>query len=291
MKANINLLKYQAPMIGAITKVLLKAISPKKEIIEGTLKKTLHDVVPNTKVVQQYHQWLGAESKYINTIAPHLFPLWSFPQLFKLGRVLNLPLHKVLNQGCKMIINNPLPQDTPLQIDLDIYKVQNMSSKYRMAQRITTGTADVPDALVAEIYAVILKGSKKTFAKPKESKVYNTENLTLISSRYVSKQDAQSYACLSGDVNPIHLSKRLARLMGLNGSIMHGAGLFGLVYESLIAKDLKIKEIDIRFLSPVYLDTSVHIYIGKSFGDKWSVKVLSDDHRSVHISGDFQISL
>jgi acyl dehydratase len=291
MKANFNLLKYQAPMIGAITKVLFKAITPKKDIIEGTLKKTLHNVVPNIKVVKEYHEWLGAKSKYDNTIAPHLFPLWSFPQLFKLGRVLNLPLHKVLNQGCKMVINNPLPINTPLNVDLDIYKVQNMSSKYRMAQRITTGTTEVPNALIAEIYAVILKGSKKTFAKEKESKVYNTENLTLVSSRYISKQDAQSYACLSGDVNPIHLSKRLAKLMGLKGSIMHGAGLFGLVYEALLAKDLKIKEIDIRFLSPVYLESSIHIYIGKSSGEKWSVKVLSDDHKSVHISGDFLISL
>lgn len=291
MKPNFKLLKHQGPMMGAIVKVLLRAISPSKaEIIEGTLKKTLDNVVINHDVIEQYHSWLNVSQRYQSTIAPHLFPLWSFPKLFKLGRVLNLPLHKVLNQGCKMVINGPISQQSPLKVDLDIYKVQNMSSKYRMAQRITTGTKEVPNAVVAEIYAVILKGSKKQFSKAKESKVFDTSNLTLIESRYIAKEDAKSYAYLSGDINPIHLSKRLARLMGLKGSIMHGAGLFAIAFESLRNKNLDVNQIDIRFLSPVYLNTSIHIYIGQCANEKWSLKVLSEDHRTVHISGDFKIN-
>jgi len=275
-------------MINAISKALLKSLGPKKEIIEEPLKKTLSGVSPNTEVVGEYHGWLGVGPRYQNTIAPHLFPLWSFPDLFKLGQSLNLPLHKVLNQGCKMIINSPLPQNTPLTAELDIYKVQNMSSKYRIAQKITTGTEAHPEALIAEIYAVILKNPTSILKKSKVSKTYNTADLRLIKSRYISKQDAQSYACLTGDINPIHLSERIAKLMGLNGSIMHGAGLFGILYESILNSGIEISEIDIRFISPVYLESTVNIYIGKVSDEKYTLKVLSQDHRTVHISGEFK---
>ena len=189
----------------------------------------------------------------------------------------------------KLIINDKLPQNSPLNTKIEILDVKNFDKKYRINQRITTSSRLDPEALVAEIYAVILKDTKSALGKSKVTKVFDTSKLSLISSLVVSKQDAQSYAYLSGDVNPIHLSKNIAKLMGLKGSIMHGFGLFAILFENLSNAGFDIKEIDVRFLNPVYLGSTIEIFVGKMTEEKYSIRVFSSDHKTVHLSGDFKI--
>ena len=291
MSASIKLLRHQGAMLNTVASIVLNSLKPRKgDIKEVRLKSNINNIIPNTKIVNEYHKWLGATERYPNAIAPHLFPLWSYPDLFKLGEELNLPLHKVLNQGVKLIINDKLPQNSPLNTKIEILDVKNFDKKYRINQRITTSSRLDPEALVAEIYAVILKDTKSALGKSKVTKVFDTSKLSLISSLVVSKQDAQSYAYLSGDINPIHLSKNIAKLMGLKGSIMHGFGLFAILFENLSNAGLVIKEIDVRFLNPVYLGSSIEIFVGKVSEEKYSVRVFSSDHKTVHLSGDFKIT-
>ncbi len=290
MGTSIKMLRHQVPMLNVVAKILLKTISPShKEIKEDNLKIKKEQFKLKSEVVTEYHKWLDIEDRYPSSVAPHLFPMWSYPSLYKLGKALNLPLHKVLNQGVKMIINDDLAQDAKLNTSIEIYKVQKFPSKTRINQRITTGTVLNPDALIAEIYAVILKDPKSILAKARVGKTIDTSKLTKVSSLYISKEDAQSYAYLTGDVNPIHLSKRIAKLMGLKGSIMHGFGLFALLYENLRAVGHSIKEIDVRFLNPVYLESSIHIYTAQVNDKKFSIKVVNKDHNMVHLSGEFSV--
>jgi acyl dehydratase len=290
MSASIKLLRHQGAMLNTVASIVLNSLKPRKgDIKEVRLKSNINNIIPNTKIVNEYHKWLGATERYPNAIAPHLFPLWSYPDLFKLGEELNLPLHKVLNQGVKLIINDKLPQNSPLNTKIEILDVKNFDKKYRINQRITTSSRLDPEALVAEIYAVILKDTKSALGKSKVTKVFDTSKLSLISSLVVSKQDAQSYAYLSGDVNPIHLSKNIAKLMGLKGSIMHGFGLFAILFENLSNAGFDIKEIDVRFLNPVYLGSTIEIFVGKMTEEKYSIRVFSSDHKTVHLSGDFKI--
>lgn len=291
MSASIKLLRHQKAMLNTVAGIVLNSLKPKRgEIKESRLKANVNNIIPNTKIVNEYHKWLNASDKYPNAIAPHLFPLWSYPDLFKLGEALNLPLHKVLNQGVKLVINDQLPQNSPLNTKIEIFDVKNFEKKYRINQRITTSSKHDPDALIAEIYAVILKDSKSALTKSKVSKTFDTSKLTLIKSQVISKQDAQSYAYLSGDVNPIHLSKNIAKLMGLKGSIMHGFGLFAILFENLQYTGFDIKEIDVRFLNPVYLDSTIEIFVGKVSDEKYSVRIFSQDHKTVHLSGDFKFT-
>jgi acyl dehydratase len=276
-------------MLNTVASIVLNSLKPRRgEIKEDKLKANINNIIPNTKIVDEYHNWLGASDRYPKAIAPHLFPLWSYPDLFKLGEQLNLPLHKVLNQGVKLVINNELPKNSPLNTKIEIIDVKNFEKKYRINQRITTSSKLDPEALVAEIYAVILKDTKSALGKSKVSKVFDTSKFSKISSLVVSKQDAQSYAYLSGDVNPIHLSKNIAKLMGLKGSIMHGFGLFAILFENLCNAGFDIKELDVRFLNPVYLGSSIEIFVGKVTEEKYSIRVFSADHKTVHLSGDFK---
>lgn len=284
MARGITLLFHQRPMLKLITKLFLQFLSPfRKKVKLRNLETSKDNISISKTIVTNYHKWLNVEDKYSGKIAPHLFPLWSYPDLFKLGKKLNLPLYKVLNQGCRMKINQPLSLNENLNMKIEIYKTQDLASKYRINQRIITGTELYPNALEAEIYAVILK--KKASFKEK-SKSIDLSRFTFIDDLFVSNKDAKSYAFLSGDINPIHLSKRIAKLMGLKGSIIHGFGLFALVYEKLCAHQFDIEEIDIKFLSPIYLDSKINIYLSSDETNKRTLRVLNENNDIVHLSGE-----
>ncbi|MBT4793510.1 MAG: hypothetical protein HON90_18200 [Halobacteriovoraceae bacterium] len=290
MNASIRLLRHQRPMLAAVASIILKAIKPsKKKIIECNPEVHVKNIEISKPIMKNYHKWLGVEKRYQDRIAPHLFPLWSYPHLLKLGKALHLPLHKVLNQGCKLVIENQLPANKPLSTHIHIYQVQNLEKKIRINQRITTGTNDFPNSITAEIYAVILKDPSQLLKKEKESKIIDTSRFEFINDVQIGKAEAQSYAYLSGDINPIHLSRRIAKRMGLKHSIMHGFGLFAILFEKLQKYGFTIKEIDIRFLSPVYLENSIQIFVRKLSETKYNVRVLDQDHKIVHLSGEFKI--
>ncbi len=290
MHADISLLRHQGPMLNVVASILLNALkSGNEEIKEHLLRSEYSNVIPNSTIVERYHQWLGCEEKYQGAIAPHLFPLWTYPQLFEMGRSLNLPLHKVLNQGVKMIINSPITRNSGLNSKAEIYQIQNMEKKYRVSQRLTTGTHHDPSALIAEIYAVILKDTKSVLKKAAAHQQIDTSKLSFIERLMITKEDAKSYAYLSGDVNPIHLSKSVAKLMGLKGSIMHGFGLFAMVFEKLQNQGFSLNEIDIRFIKPVYLGSEIDLYISESHKpNTHGIKVISTDRKHLHMAGEFK---
>lgn len=285
MATSIGLLRYQGDMLKTIFNIAKNSLKtlPLKPF-EHKLKVEVNNIIPSTKIINEYQQWLNLKDK--NNVPSHLFPLWSYPHLFKLGSHLNLPLHKVLNQGCKLKINSELPINSPLNMKAEIYDVKELGSKYRVNQRITTSSKHHEEAVVAEVYAVILKEKMNTSALSKKSiKPINTDNLTLINELKISKKDAQSYAFLSGDINPIHLSHRIAKAMGLQGRIMHGFGLFAIIFEKLREADIKFSEIDVRFLQPVYLEENISIYIEKAQNGKTNLKVLGQNNTQLHLSG------
>ncbi len=292
MAAGIGLLKYQSTMLQTVFNLFVQSFKKQKvNLYNHPLKGNINNILPHQKVVFAYHEWLSVDQQYSNLIAPHLFPLWSYPTLFKLGEKLHLPLHKVLNQGCKMTINDDIPLNSPLNSHIEIFNMKEFDSKFRINQRVTTSTKYHPQALIAEIYAVILKTphEKLSTTNSKTNKKYKVDDLLLINEISVDKKDAQSYAFISGDINPIHLSKKIAKLMGLKGSIMHGFGLFAMVFEELQKANYSIKEIDIRFLSPVYLNSKLKIYIKYIKEDSYQVKVFSSDCSQVHLTGTFKI--
>ena len=72
----------------------------------------------------------------------------------------------------------------------------------------------------------------------------------------VDKTLARQYAKVSDDYNPIHLSNRLAKLFAMPKAIMHGMYLGHLV---LIKKEVKVKQIEIKFKKPCFLPSNIGI--------------------------------
>ena len=294
MLKNIPLLKHQKPMLKTIAKILAGSVKKANFDIPGEVRSDENiqkisakfTMTPPESIVNKYHQWLNCTAKYQNTVAPHLYPQWAIPELFKLGESLSLPFHKILNQGCKIKVNGDLPKNQNLMGKVQLLDIKEHDDKIRINQKIWTGPKENPIALEAEIYAVILKSNKKSFKKKRKNSPIDISALKYISSVFVSRDDARNYGLISGDINPIHMSKAMAKLFGLNNSLMHGFGLKGIIFEELERHGLQISELELKFLRPVYLDKNIHIYVQKN-QENYGLKVLDEDKKSIHLLGSF----
>lgn len=287
MLSNLRLLKHQKPMLRTIGKIILRSFK-KTSYQLPLIKKISHEftLMPALDVINQYHKWLNCTAKYQSTIAPHLYPQWAIPELFKLGDQFGLPFHKILNQGCSLKINAPLPREVNLMGRVQIIDIKNYDNKIRMHQKIYTGPKENPIAVEADIFAVILKNNKKSFHSKKDHPTLDLHEYQELSKLYISKKDAKIYGLISGDVNPIHMSEQMAKMFGLKSSLMHGFGLYALLFEELERHGYIVHELDLKFLNPVYLNNLILIYFSCVSGKKYSIRIVSEDKKIIHLVGN-----
>src|SRR5262245_21179252 len=82
---------------------------PSAEIHETILPR------PNDLVRDYVRNVGGDPSAYKGIVPPHLFPQWGFPLQARTLEGLPYPLVRVLNGGCRLEMNAPLPADQPLE--------------------------------------------------------------------------------------------------------------------------------------------------------------------------------
>jgi len=80
----------------------------------------------------------------------------------------------------------------------------------------------------------------------------------------VPKNRGKKYASISGDYNPIHTSKYLAKLFGFKRDIAHGFGILAqAVNQSELANKTNISaakcQVDVIFKGPLYLENDASL--------------------------------
>ena len=65
------------------------------------------------------------------------------------------PMLKVINGGCRLQINAPLSAQGPLLVRARLQNIDDDGRRAVLHQRVITGTAGAPDALVADLYVVV----------------------------------------------------------------------------------------------------------------------------------------
>lgn len=78
----------------------------------------------------------------------------------------------------------------------------------------------------------------------------------------ITEEKINQYACLSGDLNPIHLNQKEAERAGFPAPIAHGMLTMGLTLDItsfFTEKGLKISSYDMQFLKPVFRNDTLHI--------------------------------
>ena len=222
-------------------------------------------------LVADYIRWTGGDRRaWKGRLPPHLFPQWGFDLMAKTLADIPYPLDKVLNQGCSYKVLAPLPSGVPLHVRAQRISLEVDERRARMTQRLVTGTAEVPDAVIAEVYIVVRLGKGKGKGPRREPPRVATD-ATEVGRLRLSARAGLDFALLTGDFNPIHWIPLAAKAAGFKRPILHGFGTLACAVESITRNRLagrvdRIDSVDVRFLKPLVLPAKLGVYVGQADG-------------------------
>lgn len=280
------LLRYQGPTLRALGRVALGSIrGPSVSALPAIPGPWLEEEVqPRPKrLIDAYVDWSeGNPGDYQDQLPPHLFPQWGFALI---GRTLaNIPykMTAVLNQGCRIVVNQPLPRDQPLQLKARLEAIEDDGYKARIHQRLITGTRDAPEALIADLFAVVVLKKKESL---KHRSADDEVPLEQIGSWQAGANAGRDFALLTGDFNPIHWIAPYAKMAGFKNKILHGFGSLARSFEILQAQNGPIAQIDVRFVRPLVLPASTTVWLGSAIGDGMREVQLRDSKDNICMAG------
>ena len=264
-------LVHQGPVLRALGGVLFSSLSGAPSTTAPALPAAWSEAVlpPRPEsLVRDYVRHVGGDpSWYRGVLPPHMFPQWSFPLLARALAHLPYPTTRIVNAGCRIEAHAPLPAGEPLHVKVRLESIEDDGRKALIVQRIVTGTAKSPEAVVAELRAIVPLAKRDGASKKPESLRHtvplDAKEIAFLRLRATAGRD---FAALSGDVNPIHWFPPAARAAGFRGCILHGFGTLARTIEALnrrvFAGDPRaLSAIDVRFVRPLVLPASVGVYV------------------------------
>jgi len=219
-------------------------------------------------LIKDYVRFCGGDpNSYKHSLPPHLWPQWGFPLAAKTLEDIPYPLLEVLNGGCRVEVNGTIANDEPLEISAQLVSIDETERRAVLEQRVTTGTAANPEAIVATLYAIVpLRRGK---GKGDKSKKKQPERVPLDAdelARWRIPADAGlAFAMLTGDFNPVHWIPPYARAFGFKNTILHGFASMSKAWEGLVrarygGAPTAIRSFDVQFTKPLVLPAKVGLY-------------------------------
>jgi acyl dehydratase len=261
-----------ASLSGIAARALVQPFERRKSQPEGLPGKELCATLapPNAALIHDYVRAVGGDPlAYGRTIPPHMFPQWSFPLAAKTLQKLPYPLLRTLNGGCRLEINAPLSVDEPLLLRARLEGVDDDGRRAVLHQRIVTEQRSRPEALVAHVYAIVPTASRSRVRgparKPREVRRV-PEGAREIGRLSLDRNAGLDFALLTGDFNPVHWIAPYARLLGYDGTILHGFASAAYAFE-MLTRELfagatnAIRMIDVRFARPLVLPAEVFVCV------------------------------
>lgn len=217
-------------------------------------------------LIRDYVRFCGGDpGSYKHAVPPHLWPQWGFPLAARTLEQLPYPLFKVLNGGCRVEVRAVLPIDEPLEVSAQLIDVDDNGRRAVLEQRVITGTAAVPEALIATMYAIVpLGGGKDPNAKKEVERIpLDAEELA----RWrIGRGAGLDFAKLTGDFNPVHWIPAYAKAFGFRSTILHGFASMAKAWEGLVrsrfaGSTTAIRSFDVKFTKPLVLPAEIGLYI------------------------------
>ena len=263
----------------AITALLQRAgLGAKPGAVQTPSQEIVQTIPPlPADLVRDYVRNVGGDpNAYKKNLPPHLFPQWGFPLAAKTLKGIPYPLMKVLNGGCRIEIHGPLPIGEKLTARARLEDIDDDGRRAVLHQKVVTGTAKQPDALVAHMYAIVpveqpkAKGEKKNGnsgpARPKKESPRVPTSAREIAFWKLAPDAGLAFAMLTGDFNPVHWVKPYARAFGFKSTILHGFATMARAYEGLsrylyAGSVDRLKTFDVKFTRPLVLPARVGLYV------------------------------
>jgi hypothetical protein len=257
----------QGPVIAALARTAAAAALRKPAATSpATPGPWLEAVLPPrpADLVRDYIRHVGGDPAwYRGVLPPSFFPQWSFPLAARTLDGVAYPLARVLNAGCRLELREPIPAGEPLHVRARLESIDDDGRRAILTQRVVTGTARVPEALVADMRVFVPLERKNGARKPAATVPSGARELAFFS---ISKSAGLDFAKLTGDFNPVHWIPSYARASGLRGTILHGFSTLARAIEALdrrvFAGDVRrLETIDVRFTGPLLLPARAGVYL------------------------------
>lgn len=226
------------------------------------------------ELVRDYIRHVGGDpAAYKGTLPAHLFPQWGFGLGGQALKGLPYPLARVLNGGCNMEIRSALPANEPLTVRAHLESIDDDGRRAVLQQRVITSTPSAPDALIADMFAIVPlgggkgEGKKDAGAKKEKKDVARVpDDARELAYFKLSANAGLDFAKLTGDFNPVHWIPGYARAFGFPNVILHGFGTMARAIEGVnrgvFAGDVtRIKRWSCRFTKPLVLPAKAGLYV------------------------------
>lgn len=276
MSAPISLLRHQMPMIRALGGVVRGGGGGPAPEVPGPEHVVELPPRPDA-LIDAYLEHLGVEAGvWAGEVPPHLFPQWTFPLSAQVLGGLPYPIARALNAGASLVIRGPIPRGEALTVRSHIAAIDDDGHRALITQRTVTGTASSPDAIEAELTALIpLKkraggggGRERPTVPCRAQEIERWE---------LGRWDGWEFAKLTGDINPLHWVGPYARLAGFKGVILHGFSTMARAFEGLNRGPAggRLELLSVRFTAPVPLPSQAallidggDVYVGERSGGR-----------------------
>jgi acyl dehydratase len=235
----------------------------------------------------------GDASAYKGTLPPHMFPQWGFPLAAKTLVGLPYPLVKVLNGGCRLQMNAPLPMGEPLHVTARLEDIDDNGRRAVLHQRVVTGTREHPEAVVADLFAIVPLPQPPGAAKPeKKPPVRVPADAEELQRWRIGASAGLDFAKLTGDFNPVHWVRSYAKAAGFRSTILHGFATLARTIEGLqrtiFAGSIHaLHVVDVKFTKPLVLPAKVGLYISPGADGQTQVFVGDAPGGPAYLAGTF----
>lgn len=227
-------------------------------------------IPPDDGLVDDAVRWAGGDPKaYEECLPPWFFAWWGVPLLAKLLTQTPYPALKVINQGFAVDHRSSLPRGQSLELSARIMGVREEPTKVRLHMQLVTGTSDIPEAQVVDLFTVIPQDPPPDAGprrKRREPPIVDAGWSEVAEWRNDARAGLD-FARLTGDFNPIHWVPLAARASGFKGCILHGFGIAARALEHLARYRwaggmASFSGMDARFTAPLTLPGNARLYLG-----------------------------
>ncbi|MEE2758181.1 MAG: MaoC/PaaZ C-terminal domain-containing protein [Myxococcota bacterium] len=261
---------HQGPVLGTLGRIAITAATQRfRTTSEASPElpgpKIRQIVSPRSDaLIDDFIRWSGGDVRaWKGFVPPALFPQWGFPLLGQTLTSITYPLAKVLNGGCRVVSHRPIPRGMDLHLEAFLSEIDDNGRRAILTQRLMTSSPDGELLSSADVQMVIPLAPSKS--KTPRTPVVVPLNAKPISDWRIPADAGLSFACLTGDFNPIHWLTPYAKIAGFGKRILHGfgslTGAIERIRRSQWGGDIhRPGAFEVRFTRPLKVPNKVCIY-------------------------------
>jgi hypothetical protein len=231
-----------------------------------------------SQLIDDFVRFCGGDpGTYEGVVPPALFPQWSMPLMAKTLLGLPYAFPRIVNAGASVQVSAPLPRGEPLDVEARLLGIDDNDRRVLFTYEAVTGTARSPRALVASIQAVIVRArpakrvrrgspTRRGGGKAKALQHIIPYRAACLRTHAFRSNAGQTFALLTGDVNPVHWLPPYARAFGYARPILHGFATFAYAFETLVSAlcqgdASRLRDASLRFTRPLVLPAAANVYV------------------------------